>query len=138
MSKKEVHDALFSIANDKSPGMDVYNVEFFKTHWSTVGPDVTEAVQLFFTTGHLLKEWIALLSSYSQKSVRQKRYNISTLLAYATFYISVLASAWLTQRRSFLPSLIADSQNAFVQGRQMEDKVLISHELTHCINKQLV
>lgn len=57
MSKKEVHDALFSIANDKSPGMDVYNVEFFKTHWSTVGPDVTEAVQLFFTTEHLLKEW---------------------------------------------------------------------------------
>ena len=38
--------------------------------------------------------------------------------------------------KHLLPSLIAGYQNAFVPGRHMDDNILISHELTHIINKQ--
>lgn len=55
-SGEEIKQAMFSFANDKSPGPDGFNAEFFKTYWSTVGEGVIQAVQRFFTTGHLLKE----------------------------------------------------------------------------------
>ncbi|XP_010676995.1 uncharacterized protein LOC104892705 [Beta vulgaris subsp. vulgaris] len=38
--------------------------------------------------------------------------------------------------KPLLPFLIYDYQNAFVQGRHMDDNILISHKLTHIINKQ--
>lgn len=38
--------------------------------------------------------------------------------------------------KHLLPNLIADYQNAFVPGRHMDDNILISHELTHIIDKQ--
>ena len=57
LAREEVQHALFSLANDKSAGLDGFNAEFFKTYWSTVGDCVTESIQIFFVTGHLLKEW---------------------------------------------------------------------------------
>lgn len=57
LSAEEVQLALFSLPEGKSPGLDGYNVEFFKYYWSTVGGILTAVVQRFFATGHLLKEW---------------------------------------------------------------------------------
>lgn len=42
----------------------------------------------------------------------------------------------VNKMKQFLPLLIDDYQNAFVPGRHMDDNILISHELTHFINKQ--
>lgn len=58
---QEIKDALFSLAEEKSPGLDGYNDESCKAYWSTVGIFITTAVQHFFTTSHLLKEWYRTL-----------------------------------------------------------------------------
>lgn len=42
----------------------------------------------------------------------------------------------VTSMQPLLPSPIDNFQNAFVPGRHMDDNILISHELTHFINKQ--
>lgn len=38
--------------------------------------------------------------------------------------------------KRLLPNLIADFQMAFFPGRHMDDNILVSHEITHNINKQ--
>ncbi|XP_020253878.1 uncharacterized protein LOC109830936 [Asparagus officinalis] len=43
-----------SQANNKAPGPDGFNVAFFKSSWSVVGDEVTQAVDEFFKTGKLL------------------------------------------------------------------------------------
>lgn len=42
----------------------------------------------------------------------------------------------VNKMKQFLPLLIDDYQNAFVPSWRMGDNILISHELTHFINKQ--
>lgn len=42
----------------------------------------------------------------------------------------------VNRMKPLLPHLIDDYQNAFVPGRQIDDNILISHEMMHIINKQ--
>lgn len=42
----------------------------------------------------------------------------------------------VNRMKHLLPRLIDDFQNAFIPGRHMDDNILITHELTHFINKQ--
>lgn len=56
-STQEIKDAINSIKPDKSSGPDGFSFAFFQQNWQVVGADVSRAVQSFFTSGKLLKEW---------------------------------------------------------------------------------
>ena len=56
-SAEEIRNALWSIPDTKSPGLDGYNSKFYKVAWSVIGDDVVEAVQQFFRNGKLLQAW---------------------------------------------------------------------------------
>lgn len=47
----EIKGAIFSIPDDKAPGLDGYSSQFLKSAWNTVGPLLVEAVKEFFDTG---------------------------------------------------------------------------------------
>lgn len=53
---KEGKVALYSIPNDKTPGLDGFNSFIYKTSWEVVAYDVTADVLDFFSTWKLLKE----------------------------------------------------------------------------------
>ena len=52
----EIKNVVFSIPNDKSPGIDGYSSNFFKKSWHIIGFDIIEVVADFFISGKLLKE----------------------------------------------------------------------------------
>lgn len=52
---EQIHQALLSMANNKSLGLDGMSPIFYKTYWNIVGYDVIKAVQDFFTHGKLNK-----------------------------------------------------------------------------------
>ncbi|KAI8572120.1 hypothetical protein RHMOL_Rhmol01G0173700 [Rhododendron molle] len=53
----EIRTALFSINGDKAPGPDGYNAKFYQSNWEVIGSDLVLAVQQFFRTGFMLREW---------------------------------------------------------------------------------
>ena len=55
-SDDEIKNALFSIPDDKSPGIDGYSSYFFKKSWNILGMDLIDAIKDFFRSGKLLKE----------------------------------------------------------------------------------
>ncbi|GJU98999.1 sodium/hydrogen exchanger 6 [Tanacetum coccineum] len=56
VSDVEIKSALFSMGDDKAPGLDGFTAAFFKKAWDTVGREVTCAIKEFFANGKLLKE----------------------------------------------------------------------------------
>lgn len=55
-SSEDVRSAFFSLPRNKTAGPDGYSSEFFTATWSVIGPEVTEAVLEFFSSGTLLKQ----------------------------------------------------------------------------------
>ena len=51
----DIKDAMWSIPKDKVPGLDGFNIGFYKDAWEIIGTDVVKAIQDFFANGTLLK-----------------------------------------------------------------------------------
>ncbi|KAL0291801.1 UNVERIFIED_CONTAM: Retrovirus-related Pol polyprotein from type-2 retrotransposable element R2DM [Sesamum radiatum] len=56
ITESDIKLALFSIPDDKASGPDGYSSCFFKRAWPVIGPEVTLAIQEFFSSGRLLKQ----------------------------------------------------------------------------------
>ncbi|GJV09458.1 RNA-directed DNA polymerase, eukaryota, reverse transcriptase zinc-binding domain protein [Tanacetum coccineum] len=56
VSDQDIRDAIFSLRDDKSPGLDGYTAAFFKEPWDIIAHDVCNVVKEFFMNGVLLKE----------------------------------------------------------------------------------
>nr|XP_009618233.1 uncharacterized protein LOC104110438 [Nicotiana tomentosiformis] len=55
VTPEEIYEGLYSIGDDKAPGVDRYNACFFKKAWPIIKDKVTEVVLEFFTTGKLYR-----------------------------------------------------------------------------------
>ncbi|GJS50125.1 hypothetical protein Tco_0600246 [Tanacetum coccineum] len=67
ISDSEIKNAMFEIKDSKAPGPDGYTSRFYKSAWSIVGTEVSQAVREFFLTGKLLGEVNATLISLVPK-----------------------------------------------------------------------
>ncbi|KAL0295602.1 UNVERIFIED_CONTAM: putative ribonuclease H protein [Sesamum calycinum] len=56
VTREEIKDAFFDIAEDKAPGPDGYSSGFYKAAWPVIGEEMIKAILEFFTTGRLLKQ----------------------------------------------------------------------------------
>lgn len=69
ISDSEIKDAIFSMGDDKAPGLDGYSAAFFKANWGLVCQLAREAVQEFFRYGKLLKQWNHTIIALIPKTV---------------------------------------------------------------------
>lgn len=81
VSGEEIRDIVFAMPSNKSPGPDGYPAEFFKSVWSSVGPELTLAVQEFFRNGRLLKDLNATIIALIPKTPEASSLNIVPLAA---------------------------------------------------------
>ncbi|XP_057247522.1 uncharacterized protein LOC130589908 [Beta vulgaris subsp. vulgaris] len=108
-SEGEVREAMFGIGDAKSPGLDGSTAEFFKTHWTFI---------------------VLLPKCTNPEDVTQFR----PISLCNTIYKCV-SKCLVNRLRPLLPDLITEYQSAFIPGRHMDDNILISHELSHVLNK---
>ncbi|KAK4384174.1 putative ribonuclease H protein, partial [Sesamum angolense] len=107
VTREEIKDAFFDIAEDKAPGPDGYSSVFYKAAWPVIGEEMIKAILEFFTTGRLLKQ------------------------------VNTTILALIPKRlRLVLDKLISPSQNAFVPGRSIGDNILLAQELFAGYNRQ--
>ncbi|XP_057248356.1 uncharacterized protein LOC104890473 [Beta vulgaris subsp. vulgaris] len=134
-SKDEVHEAMFGIGQGKSPGMDGSTAEFFKHHWVALGNEVFQAVNHFFTTGFILHEWNQTLIVLLPKGQNPEDVTQFRPISLCNTIYKCVSKCLVNRLRPLLSNLITEFQSAFIPGRHMDDNILISHELTHVLNK---
>lgn len=52
----EIKEAMFSIPNDKAPGLDGFGSSFYKATWGITGSDIIKVVMYIFENGKLLRK----------------------------------------------------------------------------------
>lgn len=128
-SAQEIRDVFFSLPRNKTSGPDGFSSEFFTSCWSVVGPEITEAVQEFFRSGNLLRQWnattLVLIPKIANASSTSDFRPISCL---NTVY-KVVAKLLANRLQKLLPKVISQAQSAFMPGRLLAENVLLATDL---------
>ncbi|KAI5339194.1 hypothetical protein L3X38_018466 [Prunus dulcis] len=133
---EEIKIALFQMHPSKAPGLDGFSPFFYQKYWQIVGEDVVAAVLHFFKMGKLLKKinftHVALIPKvHEPKNMMQLR-----PISLCNVLYKIGAKVLATRLKEILPTLISDTQSAFVPGRAISDNSIVAFELLHMMHKK--
>lgn len=131
---EEVKKAVFAINPSKSPGPDGMTGFFFQQFWESMGGHLTTMVTDFFSTGKLepcMNNTNICLIPKKHKAVRLTKFRPISL---CNVIFKIIGKLLAQRLKRILPSIISETQAAFVKGRQISDNILIAHELLHALN----
>ena len=129
----EVKEAIFQMGALKSPSPDGFQALFFQKYWDVVDLDVTAATLSFLNKGNFIDDinqtFIVLIPKIKAPKDMKHFRSISLCNVFCKIISKVLAN----KLKSVLPSLVSESQSAFVRNRFITDNVLIAYELIHAL-----
>lgn len=133
---EEVKHALFQMHPSKAPGPYGFSPLFYQKYWDVVGVDVVAAVLHFLRTGQLLKR-----INYTHVSLIPKVPDIKNMtqlrpISLCNVLYKIGAKVLANRLKVILPSLISDSQSAFVSGRMISNNSIVAFELLHFMHKK--
>ncbi|KAF7835727.1 Transposon TX1 uncharacterized 149 kDa protein [Senna tora] len=106
---EECHVALNQMKPDGAPGLDGFNVRFYRTYWETLKNDVLSMVKSFFDDGFLLnhmnKSYLMLIPKTTAPDFRP--------ISLANVSYKLVTKVLCNRLKCCLPDLIAPNQSAF-------------------------
>ena len=104
---------------------------FYQKYWNIIGPTVIKAVKDFFRSGKILKQVNHTFITLIQKIDNPNSLNHFRPISLCTTIYKTIAKILTERLKNVIPKLIHPLQGAFVQGRTIQDNVLIAHEIFH-------
>ncbi|KAL0300323.1 UNVERIFIED_CONTAM: hypothetical protein Sangu_3127600 [Sesamum angustifolium] len=128
VTREEIKDAFFDIAEDKAPGPDGYSSGFYKAAWPVIGEEMIKAILEFFTTGRLLKQVnttiLALIPKVRAPSTVSDFRPISVCNVLIKFYQDNCTALETSARQADQPI-----PECICPGRSIGDNILLAQEL---------
>jgi len=126
--EKEVKDAVWQCEGSKSLGPDGFNFNFIKKSWEFIKEEFVAALVLFHETGTILRgcnaSFIALVPKV-RDPVMLEQYRAISLVG--TMY-KIISKVLAGRMKNVLPSIIDESQSAFIKERGILDSVIMANE----------
>ena len=115
----------------KAPGPDGFPRIFYQTNWDTLARDVNEMIKEMMLGSvdprRLNATHLVLIPKVQNvDSVSQFR-----PISLCNYSYKVLSKVLANRLKQIIPALISPKQNAFVEGRLIQDNIGIAHELFH-------
>jgi len=135
-TKKEIRDAVWQCEGVKSPDPDGFNFNFLKKCWEVIKVEVVEAVEQFHENGIIPKgynaSFVALVPKVRDPSRLEQYKPISLVGAIYKIIAKLLAK----RIKKVLPSVVDESQSAFLKDRGILDSVLMANEVVEDIRRR--
>ncbi|WOL17011.1 hypothetical protein Cni_G25799 [Canna indica] len=132
---KEVWNAVNSLGRGKAPGPDGYNVEFYIKYWSIVGANIISAIREFQITAKLLVHWGNTTLVFVPKTEGPAKITDFRPIALCNVLYEILSKALVNRIRPCIKRLISSEQCAFIEGRRIQDNILLANEIINSVSK---
>ncbi|XP_026417308.1 uncharacterized protein LOC113312787 [Papaver somniferum] len=128
-------DDVFQVVKDMaswcSPGPDGFRAGFYHVNWDIVGNDVVQAVQSFFSSGYMPREFNKTYLSLIPKNDKAKYPADFRPIGLCNTIYKIISKILANRIKPYLKRIISPFQSAFVPGRAIQDNIIIAHEMVH-------
>jgi len=131
----EVEEASNQLKAGKVLGPDGFMSNFYHHFWDLIKVDVWNVVEEYRAMHWLLPllntTFITLIPKVSQTSTREKFRPI----ALCNVIYKIISKVTTNRLKMLLPILISPEQYGYVEGRQILDGIILTHETIHSLKK---
>ena len=121
---------------DKAPGPDGMNPGFFQHYWDVVSDDVT-ATCLFNLNKGVMPSGLNSTSIVLVPKVNSpERMSDLRPISLCNVIYKIMAKAVANRLRIIIPSIISNTQSAFIHGRSITDNAMIAFEIGHYLKRK--
>ncbi|XP_077246062.1 uncharacterized protein LOC143885910 [Tasmannia lanceolata] len=115
----------------KAPGPDGFNGQFFQSFWYLISKDTTKAISHFFRSGKLLPKVNATNVTLIPKTSDASSPEMFRPISLCNFLYKLITKILANKLRLIMHKIISPNQSAFIKGRNIQDNILLAHDLVH-------
>ena len=121
LHEKEIRDAINSMKNGSSPGLDGLPVEFYKTFWTSIKEPFVKALRYSAEVGHLSFTQRQGIVSLIHKGKERENLNNWRPITLTNVDYKIIAKIFAIRLRKVISKIIHKNQRGFIPGRNMTD-----------------
>jgi len=133
INPQEVEEAVQQMKEGKAPGPDGFIANFFHRFWDLIKNEVWQVVEesreLRWMYPGLNATFITLVPKGEDSNTPDKYRPI----ALCNMIYKIISKVIATRLKPLLPLIISPEQSGYVEGRQITDGIILTHELIHSL-----
>ncbi|KAK9074986.1 hypothetical protein SSX86_003305 [Deinandra increscens subsp. villosa] len=127
-SAEELKEVVWNCAPSKAPGLDGFNIKFFKHHSDLMGPALLEVMQQFHSYDQSSPGCNSSFITLTPKVSDPIDYGqFRPVILIGSIY-KIIAKVIYSRIKKVMNSIISDTQSAYLEGRSILDNPLILNE----------
>lgn len=111
---------------------------FYQKYWDIVGDDVFEVVRGFFLDGSMLREVNHTNVTLIPKVTHPEFISQFRPISLSRFFYKIISKILVNRLQRFMYNIISEQQSAFIPGRQIQDNIVVAHEVFHFLKHKKV
>jgi hypothetical protein len=125
----EVKDMIASSQNNKSPGPDGFNFEFFRSCWDLMKGDLMKIFHDFYANANMPRGMLSYFITLIPKVPNPHSISEFRPISLLGSLYKIVAKVLATRLGTVMDKLISRNQSAFIKGRLLVDGVLTINEV---------
>ncbi|XP_020676031.2 uncharacterized protein LOC110095008 [Dendrobium catenatum] len=126
----ELQNLVFHQDNNKSQGLDGVTSSFYNSYWSIVWETLWNAVNCFFKTRYMHREWKKTLIVLISMIKNPMTPNFRPISLCQTNY-KIVATMLVNRLKKVIYKIISEEQVAFIHGRSITEHCLLAQVIFH-------
>lgn len=136
LTEEEIRDAIYAIGAEKAPGPDGITGAFYQQFWPDIKDDIIKEIKELFAQGYLQGATNHTNICLIPKVSNPRSMSDFRPIALCNVSCKIISKILVNRLKKHLAGIVSENQAAFIPGRNIQDNVLIAHEMLHSLKSR--